>query len=163
MIAVIYDKIDAVNLLVKYGGIKLYEADNKGAKATDLGLKYKREKIFKTLTKVQNIYPFKEGTDNMVPLNTDGLMPTEATVTETEQGKVHFEEREDLQDLLLHGKRVPCQICQGANGRIKFTRCCGEPVHSVCVDKATKCPFCGQGSLSLGVDIKYPEKALKLD
>lgn len=39
---------------------------------------------------------------------------------------------EKYRELLLKGDRVPCIICLSDYGYIKYTTCCGQPIHGPC-------------------------------
>jgi len=76
---------------------------------------------------------------------------------------VSIEERDEYQELLRKGKRLPCIICMGSNGWIKYTKCCGQPLHPLCTKKVNICPNCSFDCLTLITDVIYPERAFTLD
>ena len=45
-------------------------------------------------------------------------------------------------ELLLYGKRLPCFICLNDVGYLKYTSCCGHPIHHGCKPLDEKCPMC---------------------
>ena len=66
-------------------------------------------------------------------------------------------------NLLIFGDRIPCVICLTDDGYIKYTTCCGQPIHSLCKsEKLVKCPYCGKEGFGLTAEIVYPERALEL-
>ena len=47
-------------------------------------------------------------------------------------------------ELFLNGQRRPCNLCGRNTGLIKYTKCCGIPLHLVCFTEVELkvCPVC---------------------
>jgi len=170
MITAVYGANNSLTLLLKYGGLRLYEKDNSGLRAADLALKYKHESIYRNLTKQSDQFPMKtitEPTEFVTPLNQKEFIKEktqEATCcTQASSDKTKIEDQEEHQELFRHGKRLPCVVCSGDKGWIKYSECCGHPMHPLCLKGMKTCPQCNEGSLRLSSSIRVPEHALTLN
>jgi hypothetical protein len=168
MITAAYGASNSLALLLKYGGVRLYEKDNNGLRATDLALKYKKESVYKILTKQADHFPMKtitEPTEFVTPLNYEVLTKSEALLVEC-TSKVEnikkIEDQEEHQELFLNGKRLPCTVCSGDKGWLKYSECCGHPMHPLCVKGIKRCPQCSDSCLMLTTNLKCPEKAFAI-
>jgi len=165
MITAAYGASNSLALLLKYGGVKLYEKDNNGLRATDLALKYKKESVYKILIKQADHFPMKtitEPTEFVTPLNYEALAKSETLLVEC-TSKVEnvkkIEDQEEHQDLFLNGKRLPCVVCSGDKGWLKYSECCGHPMHPLCVKGIKRCPQCSDSCLMLTTNVTCPDKA----
>jgi len=169
MITAVYGSTNSLGLLLKYGGVKLYEKDNAGLKASDLALKYKKESVYRILNKQADQFPMKtivEPTEFATPVDYEALTKNEASIDESASQQniaKKIEDQEEHQDLFLHGKRLPCVICCGDKGWLKYSECCGHPMHPLCVKGIKRCPQCSESSLILTPTVKCPEKAFALN
>jgi len=171
MLTAIYGSTNSLQLLLKYGGIKLYDKDNNGLRATDLALKYKKESVYKILTKQVDHFPMKtitEPAEFMTPLNISELEKNEEQIesflNNVEGLKIkEVDEEEKYQGLFQKGKRLPCVVCAGDKGWLKYSDCCGHPIHPLCVKGIKRCPQCSSSGLCLVSTIKFPEKAFTLE
>lgn len=163
MITAMYGASNSLNLLLKYGGVKLYDKDNTGLKAIDLAKKYKKEAVFKMLAKQADSYPQKvitEPADFETPVNVEDLTKIVHPPAAPCAGNV--EDQEEHQHLLKCGKRMPCVVCSGENGWLRYSECCGHPMHPLCVKSLKGCPYCNCSKLILTSNVKHPEKAFQL-
>ncbi|EGR32983.1 protein kinase domain protein [Ichthyophthirius multifiliis] len=66
--------------------------------------------------------------------------------------------------LLEDGYRIPCVICCVNLGYIKYTSCCGQPMHGHCqTEKIQNCPFCRDEKYKLITEVLYPDRAFTLE
>jgi len=69
----------------------------------------------------------------------------ELFVKRIEEGKLSEEEV----NLLVNGKKLPCLGCKQNTGWIKYTHCCGSPLHHHCSLEMKNCPVCGSKGFKL--------------
>jgi len=169
MITAVYGATNSLNLLLKYGGVRLYEKDHSGLRAADLALKYKNESVHRILSKQSDQFPIKtitEPCEFVTPLNHKELLKEKTSETpacvQTSGDTTKVEDREEHQELLRHGKRLPCNVCSGEKGWMKYSECCGHPMHPTCVKGMKTCPQCNEGNLRLTTSIRVPENAFVL-
>ena len=161
MIAAMNGKRVVLELLLKIGGVKLDVKDTKGRTAIDLAKSNGKSNCAEFLEKFMN------SKSSSMKLNIDYFKNAEAVLNYTPYNKP-VDEKEDEDDpknleLITKGKRIPCVICQEDTGLIKYTRCCGQPLHSFCVeDKIKNCPYCKCGNLELINEIYHPQRAFEL-
>ena len=156
MIAAKRGNISTLEQLLKVGGIKLHLRDHKGRTARGLARFHGFHKC------ADLIAEYETGGAAYVPINPCYLQDNSAIKICAENSKKTPSSVEDdprYQEILLTGKRVPCVICQDERGLIKYTVCCGQPMHAFCSEKLKTCPLCKSGELELITEILYPERA----
>jgi len=47
-----------------------------------------------------------------------------------------------MNNLLKKGLKKGCIVCEKNNGWVKYTKCCGKPIHFMCGRELKKCPDC---------------------
>jgi len=166
MTAAMYGSNECLELLIKYGGVKLYEKDKNGQRAIDLAKRYKQDIAFKMLTKAESDNPTK-GTDNIenfvTPFNEGEFSAKPETREPAKTRTVNIEDWDEYQSLLLNGKRLPCMKCKKNTGWIKYAACCGNPIHPLCIKGDKNCFLCKKENFKLVTDLKFPEKAFQIE
>ena len=144
MICAIYKSTEALQLLLHCGGVDLTLKDNNGRTVTGLAEYYGALLCFEQLKK----YP-----ESQIPVNTIFL---------NSQISMNPEKDPMYKDLLMNGVRLPCKICKENLGYLKYSVCCGVPVHKVCLGKKGNiCPECSKQT-ELTSQVLIPEKAFTL-
>ena len=171
MIATIYNSPRCIDILFKSGGIKLKEKDEKGKTALDLASIYCRSECEKIIQKEISKLS-KMGFQDYTNINDAFLQNFKDEDKEHERfsksiiltcNDPSIEEDERYRMLLLHGERIQCLICLCNKGLIKYTTCCGQPMHSHCkIDRLKFCPNCKADDLSLTWEVEHPERAFTL-
>jgi len=169
MIASMTGSDSCVSLLLNYGGIKLFERDNLGLKASDMAKKYGKAVTFGTLAEVEKLYTSMDPSSLVyleTPLKTELLdkaikaqelsKPSQAIPDKAPPKK---EDQDEYYNLLKYGFKLPCIVCFGDKGWLKYAACCGDPFHEGCVKGVGQCPSCSGKNMTLSDDVLIPERA----
>ena len=156
MLAALYGRKSALEMLFKCGGIRLYERNKKGQIALEIAIfsqKFSVEAVLKKemdrLTKPTNTPLNKEFLEDF-----NELQPIEKSKD--------FEDQDAYAQLLLKGKPLPCLACGSNKGWLKYSNCCGQAYHAYCVEKTLHCLVCNYYKFHLTNQIKHPERAFTL-
>jgi hypothetical protein len=163
MISCIYGKVQTLGTLLGFGGQKLFVKDREGFRASDLTKKFNQKDAYKILKKQLEAYP-KDTSDIVItPINISALEESEIT-KDLENLKIDSVEDDPKYERLFKiGKRVPCVSCRGNKGWLKYTKCCGVPMHHICRKDLNKCPSCNSEELTLITDVLFPEKVFYVE
>ena len=163
MIAVMNGKTRAADVLIKAGGLNIQHKDKKGNTAYQLAEKHKKDLLVDLLCNEE----FLIIESNYTAINEQFLADSDLSAKKKaflrELNPVGVEDMPEYRELLLKGRRSPCSICQDDKGWLKYTKCCGQPLHSLCLSpKLTACPYCKAKDLELVDEVYYPERAFDL-
>jgi hypothetical protein len=156
IITAIYGRKEATKTLLQTGGIDLKAKSDDGYAAIDHAHKHKHPAIVKLVE--DEILTNK--TKSVTPVNCK-FMIQEPTMKSS--SNLPVEDRPEYQALFKFGIKYPCMFCMTNKGWIKYTTCCGQPLHEVCQKNITRCPNCKKDNLKLTCDMLYPERAFSLD
>ncbi|KRX04041.1 Ankyrin repeat-containing domain [Pseudocohnilembus persalinus] len=148
-IAVIFDSIECLNLLLQVGGIDLiqkdiqkndlfYLAEYYGAIDCFESLQTYKQTILNQLFQQQRINIRKkqqyQPQSLKIQINRDMLIDSQQSLenlfSKFDIGKSDINQH----PLCINGKRKPCKLCQKNMGYILYTKCCQEPIHLICYD-----------------------------
>mmetsp|Transcript_720 Transcript_720/g.996 ORF Transcript_720/g.996 Transcript_720/m.996 type:complete len:116 (-) Transcript_720:259-606(-) len=115
MICAIYRSADCLEVLFKYGGIKTDLLDNNGKYAIQLAEYYGSIDCFEILKEI----PLGLVEINQMYLQQDRIF--------------NFENDPKYQELLMNGIARPCIYCESNLGYIRYSTCCGAPMHQECL------------------------------
>ena len=158
MICCIYKATDCFNLLLKIGGINFNLKDKNNRTCEGLAAYYGAIDCFEAIKKIKE----KINSKGILPLSVEIVKSPVDQLSEL-LGGLSLENENKYADLFMSGDRKPCQLCHTNNGYIKYTQCCGEPVHLVCFEELDlkDCPVCLKPAFQLTSQILHPEKAFK--
>jgi len=175
MISAIYGSTKCLNMLLQCGGMSLNAKDNNGRTAGDLAKYYGKTELETTLTEAKAKLPtsnsdaitFTPIAENFLSYFQEetpgGIVDPDMVVRSVKLGETTIEERDEYSALLMFGDRLPCLICLMNRGLIKYTSCCGQPLHPLCkTDKLKNCPNCNRVAWNLTSEVEYPERAFML-
>ncbi|KRX00053.1 Ankyrin repeat-containing domain [Pseudocohnilembus persalinus] len=163
MIVALSNSIQSLQILFKYGGIDFSQKFDKNKTIFELIQKYSNDQFKEQF----NILYAKNNCVEILPINSLDLekFPALETLMDQEnmQKELNISQKKQLKELLLNGQRNPCCICLSELGYIKYTICCGQPMHESCKPtEKQKCPLCSRQAFQLISEILYPERALIL-
>ena len=171
MIAGIYNSPKCIEILFKCGGIILHEKDDKGKTALELTSTFNNKECNEMIQKEISNFS-KTSSQAHTKINNTWLNDFKDEVKDNEQSSKpiiitcndsSIEEDDRYRSLLRHGERLPCLICLCNKGLIKYTTCCGQPIHPYCkMDKIKSCPNCKTDNWELNWEVEYPERAFTL-
>eukprot|EP00825_Cyclidium_porcatum_P016615 TRINITY_DN1956_c0_g1_i4.p1 TRINITY_DN1956_c0_g1~~TRINITY_DN1956_c0_g1_i4.p1 ORF type:complete len:182 (-),score=13.63 TRINITY_DN1956_c0_g1_i4:114-659(-) len=169
MVCCIYKSNEALELLLKYGGVNLLLKDKNQKTAVDLGKKYGNSKCESVINKALAENDYNEMIQpNYTNLNNLPQLECCLEFTQTAEQDITDIDKVQFQELLLKGQLLPCIICLSNLGHIKYTNCCGQPLHQHCCNNQLQsstdksCPVCKSQNCQLVCVIRHPERALTL-
>ncbi|KAL4486424.1 hypothetical protein ABPG72_018378 [Tetrahymena utriculariae] len=167
MISCIYKSPECIKILLNYGGVYLNICDYKGSNCLQLCESFQTKECFEIIQRAMKKYQQANG---LVPINLELLKQKSNLIDELQDGRANKPKEMDkateekYKKLLEEGYRLPCVICQVELGYIKYTDCCGQPMHGHCqTEKITSCPVCRNSNYTLRTDVIYPERAFSLE
>ena len=169
MIACIYKSDKCLDILFKYGGVRLKLTDKHGRNLMELAKYYRAIECQALLAKVFDEYKDAETT----PVNYQLLEKVESIDAFYNESQPDENEQKPVIDekfikkqrkLHLEGEPNPSVICLSQLGWIKYTDCCGQPLHQTCKgNKITTCPFCKKPGFLLISEVYYPERSFSIE
>jgi len=146
MIAAIYKAVECINVFIKYGGIKTDLVDNEGKTALALAEFYGAIYCYEAL--------------HMLPW---GLLEVNNLYMEQEK-VLNYENDENYFELLMNGIQKPCIYCESNMGYLRYSMCCGTPMHKQCLkERDLVCGGCGNYNTEVYGEILNPNKAFFLE
>ena len=146
MICAIYRSIDCVELLLRVGGINTAATDNSGKTALQLAEYYGS---IQCANKLRDI-----------PL---GILHLDESYFVQEKMPAYMEDPA-YYDLLIGGVLRPCIYCESNLGYLRYSKCCGTPMHQQCLrEKDFICWGCQTGGAEVYGEITDPTKAFTLN
>jgi len=146
MIASIYRAVECVAAFVKYGGIKTDLVDNEGKTPLALAEYYGAIYCYEIL---QNL-PWGVLDVNVMYLNQEKVL--------------NYEHDPEYYDLLVNGVPKPCVYCESNMGYLRYSTCCGTPMHKQCLQaNDLVCGCCANFNTEVYGEILDPNKAFFLD
>jgi len=155
--------------LLNYGGVKLFDRDNLGLKASEMAKKYGKENAFQAIIRAEKQYTSVDPsslTNLETPINSELLEKpfviqeqNKSNQSEPDKNPPKKEDQDEYYNLLKYGHKLPCVVCFGDKGWLKYAHCCGEPFHEGCIKGITQCPSCYGNNLNLSDDVIEPERA----
>jgi len=115
MVCGIYRSLECLNVMLKCGGCRTDITDNSGKTPLQLAEYYGSIYCFERL---------KQVSFGLIPVNQDFLKKEKST---------QFQNDPECYDLLLNGILRPCVYCQSNLGYLKYSKCCGLPMHKQCL------------------------------
>jgi hypothetical protein len=166
MLCSFYGAKKCMEILLTAGGVKPFLTDNNRRTAEIIASNLHFEDMVRIL-KAERSKVQKPDLAHTTPVNFVYLNSVQEEVTPMPRDvtiKVcTIEDKEEHKELLSKGDRLPCVICLGNLGFIKYTTCCGQPMHPMCKsDTLTHCPFCKKSFWDLTSEIEFPERAFEL-
>ncbi|KAL4445027.1 hypothetical protein ABPG74_018755 [Tetrahymena malaccensis] len=159
MVGAVYDTVDCLKILFKYGGLQLFKKDCSAMDCIKLAIKYD--------SKDANDYIqdqiAKNNFQEFLEVNIDAFKQIPDLKTLLHQRyEVQMAEELVLQnrDILLYGEPISCIICLQNTGFLKYSNCCGQPLHQHChAEKIMQCPLCKSNNFYLISEVLHPNRA----
>ena len=174
MMSAIYISEGCADDLLKFGGVRLYDVDNNGLKASDLAKRFKNETLFKKLMELEDSINRQVSSDVISDYETpffEKYISIKSEVNSQEVPSCHNVLKESTRNnsscneevLFKNGRRLPCIVCTGKRGWLKYTDCCGSPIHPLCVKNLKECSNCHNVNVNLVDSVIYPERAFTIE
>ncbi len=150
MIAGIYGSIDCLRLLLKYGGIYSDVKDSNGKSAAELAEYYGAIPCFEILKALPK---------GFLPIKIEQFKDAKV---EPANFETIFKPAPTLDELYINGTLKPCIYCDSNIGYIRYSKCCGTPMHKACLkEKDLVCKGCLKNDTEVHGKIVFPEKAFE--
>jgi ankyrin repeat protein len=142
MVATIYQALECIKVFIKYGGIKTDLVDNEGKTPLELAEYYGAIYCYEVLMNL----PWGVLDINELYLKQEKVL--------------NFENDQQYYNLLMHGIPRPCAYCESNLGYLRYSECCGTPMHKQCLaERDFICAGCGNGNSNVYGEILDPTKA----
>ncbi|EAS03755.1 ankyrin repeat protein (macronuclear) [Tetrahymena thermophila SB210] len=159
MVGAVYDTVDCLKILFQYGGLQLFKKDCSAMDCIKLAIKYDSKDandFIQDKIAQNNFQEFLE-----VNLDAFKQVPDLKTLLH-QRYEVQMPEELVLQnrDILLYGEPISCIICLQNTGFLKYSNCCGQPLHQHChAEKIIQCPLCKSNNFYLISEVLHPNRA----
>jgi len=152
MVAGIYQSMECLNLLIKYGGIYTDLKDSNGKTASQLAEYYGATACFEML---KSLPPF-------IPIKPDAFQNAKLEPAHLETDNDANGLSAALENLYINGTLKPCLYCFSNIGYIRYSKCCGHPMHKACLkEKDMICKGCFRSDTEVHGKIEFPDKAFE--
>ncbi|KAL4494524.1 hypothetical protein ABPG72_004426 [Tetrahymena utriculariae] len=159
MVGAVYDTVDCLKVLFKYGGLQLFKKDCSAMDCIKLAIKYDSKDASDFIQDRIAQNNFQE----FLEVNVDAFKSIPDLKTLLHQRyEVQMTEELVLQnrDILLYGEPISCIICLQNTGFLKYSNCCGQPLHQHChAEKIMQCPLCKSNNFYLISEVLHPNRA----